>query len=837
MKARHAFLALALTLVPLAVSGAIATSARAATAPDGRVYEMVTPPDKGGATVGVNFATDAFGPEAWVSSSGSRVYVAGGNQTYGAPPQFVAASETFQIDRTATGWQATNITPLPLGAGAPPTSGTGFSFGAATPDLSTTAWFTGLIISPEQLGSGSNLYLRTPSGSWEYVSNGSLNTSTQTGLMAYFSTLFSADGSHLVFTAARQLEPPADGQLTGLPGGGTVYDWAGGVNHVVNVCSADTAASGTPLEDGRCTATSPSDPSAPALVSPKGATLGDAGNGLSTAAGDFNAVSSDGSRIFFTSPDPGATATTNSPAPPATGCATSGTGTTCTPRLYVRENGSVTKEVSVSQVPGQQMSAQAQIYYQNASTDGSKVFFTTSQPMTTDDPNGGEDPTTVADPSSVDLYEDDVDTGTLTRISAGPTGDADPDVQQPGGGVIGVSDDGSVVYFTTVNPIPGVTGPRCGPTPGTSTCGVAGGTTQRNIYVYDGNRSGAARWQFVATVPFATTGYPSCIAGSHVVGAATTQTGTANTGNRCVQVTPDGHYMVFETTASLVPADADSQLDVYRYDEQTDQLTDVSLGVDGAGNGAFPADMGEVASGGISPINITDDGSQVFFETAEPLVPGDTNTTVDTYEWDDGTVSLVSPGDTQDNAFYAGAGTDGRDVFFTTTQSIDPADYDGLNDVYDARVGGGFPAAPGPVPCSGEQCQGTPTPAPSPLDAATSAFTGPADVISTPPAVTATASAAVKLLTRSARGSAFTLRVRASARGKLTISGDGIATKRRSLSKAGTYQLRVTLKRAAKLKLAREHKLTMVVHAKLQPTSGRVASAAARINVTTPRHK
>ena len=57
----------------------------------------------------------------------------------------------------------------------------------------------------------------------------------------------------------------------------------------------------------------------------------------------------------------------------------------------------------------------------------------------------------------------------------------------------------------------------------------------------------------------------------------------------------------------------------------------------------------------------------------------------------------------------------GDDIFFTTDQGLVPQDTDGQDDVYDARLGGGFPPAPAePQPCSGDACQG-PLTNPAPL--------------------------------------------------------------------------------------------------------------------------
>ena len=59
-------------------------------------------------------------------------------------------------------------------------------------------------------------------------------------------------------------------------------------------------------------------------------------------------------------------------------------------------------------------------------------------------------------------------------------------------------------------------------------------------------------------------------------------------------------------------------------------------------------------------------------------------------------------------------GTDpaGSDVLFSTTEQLVPQDSDTQEDIYDARVQGGFPALAQPAPCGSEACEGTPTQAP-----------------------------------------------------------------------------------------------------------------------------
>ncbi len=134
---------------------------------------------------------------------------------------------------------------------------------------------------------------------------------------------------------------------------------------------------------------------------------------------------------------------------------------------------------------------------------------------------------------------------------------------------------------------------------------------------------------------------------------------------------------------------------------------------------------------------LSEDGKRIFFESYEPLVLSDTNGAADVYEWEApdsgscreaggafvkpaaGCVYLVSSGKSSSDSEFIDASADGSDVFIRTAQSLLPQD-PGQVDIYDARVGGGFPAPPSPrEECEGEACQGAfsppndPTPASS----------------------------------------------------------------------------------------------------------------------------
>jgi len=106
------------------------------------------------------------------------------------------------------------------------------------------------------------------------------------------------------------------------------------------------------------------------------------------------------------------------------------------------------------------------------------------------------------------------------------------------------------------------------------------------------------------------------------------------------------------------------------------------------------------------------------------------------YEWHEGRVYLISDG--RDTAQFAngsesavylyGSDATGANVFFSTADRLVPQDTDTELDVYDARIctlSEPCVTAPPPVaPCQGEGCRGTPEGAPSLLAPASASFSG-----------------------------------------------------------------------------------------------------------------
>jgi hypothetical protein len=232
--------------------------------------------------------------------------------------------------------------------------------------------------------------------------------------------------------------------------------------------------------------------------------------------------------------------------------------------------------------------------------------------------------------SSFDVYERFA--GATSRVSFGPSG---------GNGAFeaffdAVSDDGSRAFFETDEKL--VSGP--------------GGDTDSYVDIYE--RSGGT----------------------------TTQVSTGGTagGNGASDVffdaiSADGSKVFFTTDEKLDTSDTDSCLgtgcdDVYEHSGGTTKL--VSAG----GNGNFP----------VTFVGASDDGSRVFFETAEPISGSDTDSRIDVYERAGGTTTLIStgtPGNGAFDAFFEGTSSDGSKVFFSTAEQLAVTDTDTSIDVYE----------------------------------------------------------------------------------------------------------------------------------------------------------
>lgn len=122
--------------------------------------------------------------------------------------------------------------------------------------------------------------------------------------------------------------------------------------------------------------------------------------------------------------------------------------------------------------------------------------------------------------------------------------------------------------------------------------------------------------------------------------------------------------------------------------------------------------------------NLSAEGTRVFFQTAEALLPGVTDGQENVYEWEregvggcgvgeggesGGCLYLISTGQSTSPSYFGDASENGEDVFFFTRQSLVSQDQDENADIYDAREDGGIaaqsPGSPEAV-CEGEACHG-----------------------------------------------------------------------------------------------------------------------------------
>jgi Tol biopolymer transport system component len=349
--------------------------------------------------------------------------------------------------------------------------------------------------------------------------------------------------------------------------------------------------------------------------------------------------------------------------------------------LYLRENDARTVQLDAPGMFGN---------FEAASSDFSKIFFS-------DDASAGLTGDTVPG-SGMNLYEYDLSTGRLIDLT--PSAHVELANGGEGDGVPGVARDGSYVYFIAHGSL------------------VAGATAgQRNLYVWhDGVTSFIATGQ--GLVPF----------GSGILGGPGSIPGG---------ISSDGTHLAFESEASLTGYDntdantGQADTEVFLYDAITRRLVCASCDPSGArpiGSSLMsPPKQSEIDTLGELGYRqrfLSPDGSRLFFNSSDALVPSDSNGRQDVYEYEGGQAHLISGGTGREDATFVDASASGNDVFFVSTQQLVGQDQDQQFDLYDARVGGGFPSPSQPVGCTGEGCRAAPGLLPVPGMPGSLAFTG-----------------------------------------------------------------------------------------------------------------
>jgi hypothetical protein len=725
--------------------------------PDGRQWELVSPPNKHGALV------QSLAVEGPVQASED-----GGGLTYGTnvpiepePAGYSQPVDTFgQVlsARGAQGWSTHGIA-------SPHNSRTGYG-GASeylffSQDLSLSLLYPWGI---DTQGEGRTLLSNQASELTPYVRREGLCDAASTASECYLPVLTgkagfadvppgtefglvvefpvvtfegaSPDLSHVLLKSGRA--------LTATPvNGNDVYEWSA----VAPASEAVQLVSMLPAGEGGGPAASRS------FVGV---------NPGSPASGARHSISDDGSRIFWVDEEDNGF------------------------ELFMRDM--VRKEtVRIdTQQPGVPSGGTPFASYQIASHDGSRVFFT--------DQDGEQRLTAQSGTHGNDLYECEIveEAGKLTCHLTDLTPETGGESAEVQNLVVGASEDGSYVYFVANGVLGdgsehGATQGTCKPhAPSTATC---------NLYEYhNGKVAFIAALSEADETDWARQNYLN-----------------RNIGKLTGRVSPDGRYLAFMSARSLTGYDnrdavsGRPDMEVYLYDAQSKHLVCAScnptgsrpVGVEGSDFDVFGKEpranivdvvLNEKSSeqsvaanlppgnelAGLSTLyqpRALDDSGRLFFNSIDALVPQDVNGQEDVYELDPegvgdcttssvtfnekagGCVALISAGSSPEESGFLDASKGGGDVFFVTTSRLTSQDFDTGLDVYDAHeCSASVPCFAPPVsspPCtSGDSCKAAPSPQPSIFGAPASAtFAGAGNVVVSTPARAVTG----KSLTRAQR--------------------------------------------------------------------------------------
>jgi hypothetical protein len=674
--ARHMGGRLAWTLAVGAVV-ALGGPAAAVALPEGRVYEMVTPVYKGGYPID-NFAVFPFA----VAGDGESV-------EYGSPGWFAQspAAGVYLARRGAAGWSTTPLgvptTLAPDGGMVDVSPALGSTLAEGHPGTNFGA--TGNAMTKLFLLHSTDL--PDTAANWELAGEvEEPRTSTSANSMSVNYQSASADFCHIFIHTTITLLPEAEG----LPNGSTLsYEFDRGCDGRPGSLQIVGLSDQHKLINRSCGVTSAGDIEAFAL-----------------APSSFNAIAAGGEEVFFTA-CVAARYETPTPAIPHQLFVSLAQTRTLEISKPLSESSSCAEASSCTQA-----AERPPADFAGASEDGSLVYFTTAAPLVagdTDTSNNLYLARIGCAPTEPGCEITKREVTSLVQVSHGPNAGQRAQVQ----GVVRVAPDGTRAYFVARGVL----------SEAANTQGAVPVQGADNLYAYD---SASGQTAFVGELcsGFERSGVA---ADTHCPSEIETDTGLWERPGEekapAQTAGADGRFLVFDTTAQLLPSDTDAARDVYRYDAQTGELNRVSLGEDGYdanGNDAFDATITPGHFGGpvedqyeMNSRAISEDGSRIVFTTSSPLSPEATNDLANVYEWHqeagggEGGVSLISAGTGEYPVEGVVISASGRDIFFETAQGLVPQDTDGLPDIYDARLGGGFPTPEAPrQPCSGDACQG-----------------------------------------------------------------------------------------------------------------------------------
>ncbi len=225
-----------------------------------------------------------------------------------------------------------------------------------------------------------------------------------------------------------------------------------------------------------------------------------------------------------------------------------------------------------------------------------------------------------------------------------------------------------------------------------------------------------------------------------------------------LQISPNGRYLTFEGSevGGVPEGEKEGEDHLFRYDNADNLvecldcgrsygLSDPNPPAESRGYTEYGHGLAESNDGTPREVSASSDGQFVFFTTTEALLPTDIDTGTDSsdvYEWRadgvdgctqlQGCLALISGGRDGVRNQLLGIAEGGRDVFFATHEALVAQDQDAAGDIYDARIGGGFPAPESPgAECEGDSCS-TPLSAPNDVTPASLTFTGAGNALPSP---------------------------------------------------------------------------------------------------------
>ena len=622
---------------------ALRTGLGSAQLPDCRAYELVSPAAKNGWSVGVLSADTSH---AILGSIGGFL---GSDQ--------IAIANRYKAERTTNGWST-----------SPMSEPTGFvgsvddNLLGESEDLSEGLFVYSSSSTPTP--NERNIYVSTlPNGnpievgpifSLDVLSSGSNNEGEFSLLNASKSlrtVIFSIAGQQPLVRPGISYLWPGDttiantGPLDGKQGFFSLYEYVG---------TGNTEPELVGVSGGHGSHT---------LISQCGTSLGFPLEGKfdkPEASEIYNAISVDGSRVFFTS-----AAAVQGPSEDACTGAGAGTGPKAD-ELLARINQSETTAISE---PSEEdctvcdTRTPAEAVFQGASEDGSKVFFLSEQKL-------------LAGAEGVNLYEYNFVAARGEKVKLIASNMVPRNEEGEMSGVVRVSEDGSHVYFVAQGVLTSATGP-------------AGDLAQAgadNLYVFDTETGHTAFIGDLCSGAEASGIVPDTRCSSGLNSLMPNKAGSLNDlsdwqqeDRRPIDATPDGNFLVFTSSADLTPDDTSSAPQVFEYDARNKTLARVSVG-----QGGFNDDGNTSRYGALIAYpsynfaqdpapqlgSVSSDGSDVVFQSSDALTPRAAEGYGNVYEYHSGEISLISDGQDRTSglegtpgALFVGMDVSGADIF------------------------------------------------------------------------------------------------------------------------------------------------------------------------------